>query len=611
MPSAGEPIRAAQYLRVSDDHQRASMPAQRAEITQFAAAHGYEVVRTYADTGKSGLRLEGRKALQRLLADVLGGQRDFRAILVQDVSRWGRFQDPDEAAHYEFLCRQAGVEVRYCMDSFENDLTPASALIKSLKRLMAAEFSRDLSRKTRAAKARLAAAGYWQGGAAGFGLRRCAVSPEGFERGRLGPGEPKLLESDRIVLARGPPDEQEIVRRIYRLYLRRGLSYGAIARRLNNEGVLTDLGRHWRDQGVLQVLSNAKYAGVYVYGREVQNLRGPRLKASPDDWIRVEKVFAAVISPAIFRAVQARRRRQRRAPRSETEMLAAAARLLVRHGQLTAALLNDAPGVSHANSYQRHFGARNRLYARLGYYPDHRARCGRGAPRDLSGYIIDPVSLEPLPFVARIPTMSSLPALAAYTAFAGDHLIATGRLAEVALAVKTASDGGATMILVFQDATGAVVDLDLRGDAEEVLGRLPSLAIVTEDPAPARAGRGRPKLGVTAREVTLLPRHWDWLSRQPGGASAALRRLVEQAARHGAPADAAREAQTAAYKVMYALAGHLKHFEEASRALYADDFARLTDLTTAWPEDIGDYVRRLASLADERQRQMASSKADA
>jgi DNA invertase Pin-like site-specific DNA recombinase len=552
-----------------------------------------------------------RAAKPYLLADVLGGQRDFRAILVQDVSRWGRFQDPDEAAHYEFLCRQAGVEVRYCMDSFENDLTPTSALIKSLKRLMAAEFSRDLSRKTRAAKTRLAAAGYWQGGTAGIGLRRCVVTAEGFERSSLGASEPKLTRSDRIVLARGPPEELDIVRRIYRLYLRQGLSYGAIARLLNQEGLVTDLGHSWRGESVRQVLSNEKYSGGYVYGRLFRSLKGPRTRTWPHDWIRVEDAFTAIIPRSTFEAVQARRRRRLRVIRSEAEMLAGAACLLARHGRLTVTLINEASGVSDAASYQRRFGPANRLYARLGYYPDHRARCGRGAHRHLSGYIVDPVSLEPLPFVARIPAMSSLPALAAYTAFAGDNLIAEGQLAEVVLAVKAASDAGATRILVFQDATGAVVELDLRGSAEEVLGRLSSLDIVAEDPAPARAGRGRPKLGVTAREVTLLPRHWDWLSRQPGGASAALRRLVEQAARHGAPADAAREAQTAAYKVMYALAGHLKHFEEALRALYADDFPRLSGLMEAWPKDISAYVRRLAALADERRQQVAPTEANA
>ena len=180
---------------------------------------------------------------------------------------------------------------------------------------------------------------------------------------------------------------------------------------------------------------------------------------------------------------------------------------------------------------------------------------------------------------------------AGFTAFVGSRLIARGTLAEVASAAHAfATD----QLSVFEDATGRPVDLDLRGTADDALARL-SPVIAASKPA-----RGRPKLGVTAREVTLLPRHWDWLATQPGGASATLRRLVEDARRQSGSADAVRQAHEGAYRVMTAMAGNLPAYEEAVRALFAGDRSRLADLTSAWPKDLAAYVSELASKGDTR-----------
>lgn len=179
------------------------------------------------------------------------------------------------------------------------------------------------------------------------------------------------------------------------------------------------------------------------------------------------------------------------------------------------------------------------------------------------------------------------------TAFQGARRIASGPLAEVALAAKRAADRGDT-VLVFDDATSRPVELDLRGSEAEVLARLPAPAGIEPD---APRGPGRPKLGVVAREVTLLPRHWDWLAGQPGGASVTLRRLVEEARRAGEGRDRLRQAQEAAYRFMTAMAGDRPGFEEAARALFAPDRDRFAVLTEAWPADIRDHARRLAAAA--------------
>lgn len=181
------------------------------------------------------------------------------------------------------------------------------------------------------------------------------------------------------------------------------------------------------------------------------------------------------------------------------------------------------------------------------------------------------------------------------TAFEGPRRLATGPLPEVALAVKAALEGGTVLpLLTFDDATGRVVDLDLRGSAGEVAARLSP-----PDPEEAAVprGRGRPKLGVVAREVTLLPRHWDWLQAQPGGASVALRRLVEAARHASGAADRRREAQEAAYRFMTAMAGDEPGFEAALRALYAGDRGAFEAGLRAWPAEVGDHARRLAAGA--------------
>ena len=187
-----------------------------------------------------------------------------------------------------------------------------------------------------------------------------------------------------------------------------------------------------------------------------------------------------------------------------------------------------------------------------------------------------------------------------FTAFMGDQRLVSGPLAEVALAVLKASKSPATEpIVIFDDANGRPIDLDLRGTERDIVARLPQPAPNSETPeddpsAPEPRGRGRPKLGVVAREVTLLPRHWEWLGAQPGGASVALRKLVEEARRASGDRDRSRAARDAAYHFMSVMAGNLAGFEEASRALFADDRRRFVELIAGWPGDVRDHIVKLA-----------------
>ena len=187
------------------------------------------------------------------------------------------------------------------------------------------------------------------------------------------------------------------------------------------------------------------------------------------------------------------------------------------------------------------------------------------------------------------------------TAFLDTHRIADGPLASVALAVKAALALDSTAaILVFEDQTGKVVDLDLRGSDAEIAARYaPPAGTAPETADDAPRGRGRPKLGVVAREVTLLPRHWDWLALQPGGASQALRRLVDEARKADGGRSRARAARERAYAFIATMAGDRAGFEEASRALFAGDDARFAEHSRAWPEDIRVHAAKLLAGADE------------
>ena len=211
--------RAAQYLRMSTEHQQYSIDNQGLAIREYAEIHGFNIVRTYEDPGRSGLLLRNRLGLQQLLSDVVNGKADYSAVLVYDVSRWGRFADNDEAAHYEFLCRRAGIQVHYCAEQFANDGSVSSSILKALKRTMAAEYSRELGVKVYARKKRLVQLGFRVGGQAGYGLRRMLLSADGAHKQFLEDGERKSLMTDRVILVPGPAAEIEIVRRMFQMAL--------------------------------------------------------------------------------------------------------------------------------------------------------------------------------------------------------------------------------------------------------------------------------------------------------------------------------------------------------------------------------------------------------
>ena len=280
-----ERIAVAQYVRMSTEHQQYSTENQTLAILQYAQTHRMTLVRTYADHGKSGLVLAGRSGLTQLLNDVKNGDAPFEAVLVYDVSRLGRFQDTDEAAHYEHLLKQAGILVHYCAEPFVNDGSLPSALIKTLKRTMAGEYSRELSVKVFAGQRRLIELGFRQGGNAGYGLRRHLVDEARNFKQALRKGEHKSIQTDRVILAPGPLEEIKTVQRVFRLFIDERHTELKIAAQLNAEGIPTDYGRPWTRSVIHEILTNPKYIGSNVYNRCSFKLKQVHVKNPPEEWV--------------------------------------------------------------------------------------------------------------------------------------------------------------------------------------------------------------------------------------------------------------------------------------------------------------------------------------
>ncbi|TGP51497.1 recombinase family protein [bacterium M00.F.Ca.ET.230.01.1.1] len=370
-PKAGERdrTRAAAYVRMSTEHQKYSTDNQMAVIQRYADSRQKEIVRTYTDSGKSGLRLVGRDALQALLQDVESGRADYTAILVYDVSRWGRFQDPDEAAAIELRCKHAGIVVHYCAEQFENDGSIGSSIVKTVKRAMAGEYSRELSVKVFAGQANLIRLGYRQGGAPGFGLRRVLVDQTGNRKAELARGEHKSIATDRVVLVPGPAGEVALVQEIYRWFVEDGLGERQIADRLNGQEVTTDLGRPWTRGAVHQVLINEKYIGNNVWARSSFKLKQVHKRNPPEAWIRLDGAFEPVVPIKAFTAaraiIEARALRM-----SDETMLAKLEEVLRQKGMLTGLIIDEMDDLPSSGSYAIRFGSLLRAYALVGFIPD-------------------------------------------------------------------------------------------------------------------------------------------------------------------------------------------------------------------------------------------------
>jgi DNA invertase Pin-like site-specific DNA recombinase len=348
-------IPAALYIRVSSDQQIQSLEYQRSTLETYALANGFGVVRVYVDQGKSGLTVRSRGGLKELLHCVLSGEAPFTAILVYDVSRWGRFQDIDEAAHYEFLCRAAGVEVHYCAEPSVGRTQEGAPILKALKRVMAGEYSRELGAKCFAGQKRSAQLGFMMG-CPPFGYRRMLVSSDGSHKRLLAPHESKSFASDRVILVPGPSQEVECVQKIFELALQ-GMPRTAIRQHIYESGYRRSDSRPIEYQTIWDVLQNPVYIGTSAWNRRSQKLGGPRRNNPREEWIIKTRAFQPLIDNSTFERVQSLLRRKHMA---DDEILLKLKNVLKESGRITRKTIrkgNEAGLCPSPTTYCKRFGS--------------------------------------------------------------------------------------------------------------------------------------------------------------------------------------------------------------------------------------------------------------
>ena len=367
--------KAVAYVRMSTDHQKYSTTNQLDIIQKYAERHNLDLIEIFSDDGRSGVQLKGRKEAIRLFDIINSKKVYFKHLLVYDVSRWGRYQNTDESAHYEYICNLAGVKVHYCAEMFKNDGSLVSNVIKNMKRAMAGEYSRELSAKVFQGQCNLIRLGFRQGGTPGFGLRRMLVDENRNEKGILEPGQYKSIQTDRVVQVLGPEEEVAIVRKIYHMFVDENMREREIARVLNSMGIKTDLNREWTAASVLQILTNEKYIGNNVFNKtsrkltEIRSDEPRRIRRTAEsDWVRAEGVFPAIIDKETF--LIAKGMIKARCVRYDNEKLLEMLRnLFKKYGKVSGILIDEADEMPSSAVYYNRFGSLIRAYTLIGYTP--------------------------------------------------------------------------------------------------------------------------------------------------------------------------------------------------------------------------------------------------
>jgi len=350
---------------MSTERQEYSLLHQSEAIERYAARHCFSIIRTYCDGGRTGVTFQNRKGLQSLIQDVVQGAAQYKAVLVYDISRWGRFQDTDESAYYEFLCKSAGIPVHYVEEPFCNDTGMSSLIMKSLKRVMAGEYSRELGAKVFIAQRRLALMGFRQGGFPGYGLRRMLISGDRLPKQILKNGERKGIATDRVIQVPGPPEEVRCVREIYRLFIQEKMTFLGIAQELNRREIKYLGDSNWNMRAVKAVLTHPKYAGFNVYGRSSMKLYTPKVKVPESEWAVTPGAFEGLITPDTFAEVQKILGTCTR-NRTNEELLNQLKALYTKEGKISMRLIQKIPGVASNSTYRARFGSMSQAFELAG-----------------------------------------------------------------------------------------------------------------------------------------------------------------------------------------------------------------------------------------------------
>ncbi|NQT34549.1 recombinase family protein [bacterium] len=365
-------LRAVAYLRRSTrDQQENSIYNQRQAIDAFAERHEIRVVKYLIDDGISGLTMEKRGAFKQLINDyVIGGKMDFSLILVLDVTRWGRFQDIDESAHLEYLCRKHGKEIIYITEAFKNDNSIMDAVIKSIKRAMAAEYSKNLGDKVLAGSLTIAAQGYRVGGTAPYGYERMRLDQERKPVSILHDGQHKAIANERVTLTPGDSPEVETVRDIFHSFTEQQIHEAKIAIKLNQRRIPAPGGKDWTESSIRVILRKEIYTGAQIYNKTTQRLNNPLRQNPREDWIMVPGAFEAIVSKEAFTKAQ-EILNQRRLTYTDQELIEKLQQLFVTNGRLNGLIIDATSGLPSSATIGKRFGSLINAYKLVGYVPPH------------------------------------------------------------------------------------------------------------------------------------------------------------------------------------------------------------------------------------------------
>ena len=364
-------VRVAQYLRMSTDHQQYSLHNQSEYIKDYAEKNNMEIAYTYDDAGKSGVSIVGRHSLQQLLSDVEQKKIDIQAVLFYDVSRFGRFQNSDEAAYYSFLFERNGVDLIYCSEPIPTkDFPLESSVILNIKRSSAAYHSRNLSEKVFIGQVNLIKLGYHQGGMAGYGLRRLLVDENGIAKEILSFRKRKSIQTDRVILIPGPKNEIKIVNRIYDLFIDNNVPEFIIAERLNEQNIPAENGTLWTRAKIHQILTNEKYIGNNIYNKTSSKLKSRLVKNPKNEWVRCDKAYKPIISKKKYNKAQ-EIIQLRSVHLTNEELLEKLKQKLESNGKLSGFIIDEDDTGPSSSVYRTRFGGLLRAYTLIGYKPEH------------------------------------------------------------------------------------------------------------------------------------------------------------------------------------------------------------------------------------------------
>lgn len=361
-------IYAAEYVRMSTEHQKYSQDNQSAYIHEYAVRHNIIIKHSYSDSGKSGLNLSGRAGLQSLLNDVMNHKISISVLLVYDVSRFGRFQDTDEAGHYCHLIQQNGVRIIYCAEPFSDDNQEMKMLGLAFSRYGAASYSRNLSEKVFLGQANLIRKGFHQGGMPGYGLRRMLIDENRVEKGELKFGQRKSIQTDRVILVPGPDNEVHIVNKIFDMFNIEAKPERVIASELNRNNITAENGTEWTRGKIHHILTNEKYIGNNVYNKTSFKLKQKHVINPEDEWIRYDGAYEPIVSVEKFNLAR-EIIKDRSIIFSEDELLGKLHSLLMKKGRLSGLLIDEEELLPSSSVYRARFGSLLKVYRLVGYNP--------------------------------------------------------------------------------------------------------------------------------------------------------------------------------------------------------------------------------------------------